>query len=156
MVKFSVYLNKRVFVMCSSSLFVHLWFRMWCLFCSICSSLLTLVPRMGGFVILTFLGYPGYLFIYFWCTGKQTEKYTEVVCLVIMAYNLPTVSSLLKHLGPVVQSIVSLTSPLVVKMLTVLVSTISNSQVFLLIKCEQLLQSYSHFSAKLLMYICHG
>ena len=34
-------------------------------------------------------------------------------------------------LGPVVQSIVSLTSSLVVKMLTVLVSTISNSQVFL-------------------------
>ena len=36
--------------------------------------------------------------------------------------------------GPVVQSVVSLTSALVVKMLTVLVSTISNSQVFLLIK----------------------
>ena len=32
--------------------------------------------------------------------------------------------------GPVVQSIVSLTSSLVVKMLTVLVSTISNSEVF--------------------------
>ena len=38
--------------------------------------------------------------------------------------------------GPVVQSIVSLTSSLVVKMLTVLVSTISNSQVFLLKKFE--------------------
>ena len=38
--------------------------------------------------------------------------------------------------GPVVQSIVRLTSSLVVKMLTVLVSTISNSQVFLLKKCE--------------------
>ena len=36
--------------------------------------------------------------------------------------------------GSVVQSIVSLTSSLVVKMLTVLVSTISNSQVFLLKK----------------------
>ena len=36
--------------------------------------------------------------------------------------------------GPVVPSIVSLTSSLVVKMLTVLVSTISNSQVFLLKK----------------------
>ena len=34
------------------------------------------------------------------------------------------------NLGPVVQSIVSLTSSLVVKMLTVLVSTTSNSQVF--------------------------
>ena len=39
-------------------------------------------------------------------------------------------------LGPVVQSVVSLTSSLVVKMLTVLVSTISNSHVFLLKKCE--------------------
>ena len=38
-------------------------------------------------------------------------------------------------LGPVVQSIVCLMSSLVVKMLTVLVSTISNSQVFLLKKC---------------------
>ena len=37
-------------------------------------------------------------------------------------------------LGPVVQSIVSLTSSLVVEMITVLVSTISNSQVFLLKK----------------------
>ena len=39
-------------------------------------------------------------------------------------------------LGPVVQNIVSLTSSLVVKMLTVLVSTIPDSQVFLLKKCE--------------------
>ena len=38
--------------------------------------------------------------------------------------------------GLVVQSIFSLTSLLVVKMLTVIVSTISNSQVFLLKKCE--------------------
>ena len=38
--------------------------------------------------------------------------------------------------GPVVQSIVSLTSSLVVKILTVLVRIISNSQVFLLKKCE--------------------
>ena len=42
----------------------------------------------------------------------------------------------LKYQGPVVQSIVSLTSLLVVKMLTVLVSTVSNSQLFLLKKCE--------------------
>ena len=41
-----------------------------------------------------------------------------------------------KVLGPVIQSIVSLTSSLVVKMLAVLVSKISNSQVFLLKKCE--------------------
>ena len=38
--------------------------------------------------------------------------------------------------GPFVQSIVSLTSLLVVKMLTVLVITISNLQVFWLKKCE--------------------
>ena len=48
--------------------------------------------------------------------------------------------------GPVVQSIVSLTSMLVVKMLNVLVSNtcISNSQVFLLKKYK----SYSHFFSK--------
>ena len=40
------------------------------------------------------------------------------------------------NLGPVVQRVVSLTSSIVAKMLTVLVSTISNSQVFLLKKCE--------------------
>ena len=40
------------------------------------------------------------------------------------------------ELGQVVQRVVSLISLLVVKMLTVLVSTISNSQVFLLKKCE--------------------
>ena len=44
--------------------------------------------------------------------------------------------------GLVAQSVVSLTSSLVVKMLTVLVSMISNSQVFLLKK------SYSHFFSK--------
>ena len=44
------------------------------------------------------------------------------------------------HLGPVVQSVVSLTSSLVIKMLTVLVTTIPNSQVYLLKKCDQLLQ----------------
>ena len=53
----------------------------------------------------------------------------------------------LKIQGPVFQSIVSLTSSLVLKVLTVLVSTISNSQVFLLKKnvssfCK--CKSYSH------------
>ena len=50
--------------------------------------------------------------------------------------------------GPVVQSIVSLTSLLVVKMLTILVSTVSNSQVFLLKKNVSSLckcKSYSIF-----------
>ena len=43
---------------------------------------------------------------------------------------------MLSILGSVVQIVVCLTSSLVVKMLTDLVSTISNSQVFLLKKCE--------------------
>ena len=56
-------------------------------------------------------------------------------------YNYPTevywqAMQTLSILGPVVQSVVILTSLLVVKMLTVLVSTIPNSQVFLLKKCE--------------------
>ena len=45
-------------------------------------------------------------------------------------------ADLRKHQGLVVQSTISLLSSLVVKMLTVLKSTISNSQVFLLKKCE--------------------
>ena len=59
-------------------------------------------------------------------------------------------------LGPFVQSIVSLTSSLLVKMLTVLVSTISNSKVFLVKKCELLLQMQkllTFFSAKILAYM---
>ena len=48
--------------------------------------------------------------------------------------------------GPVVQSIVSLTSSFMVKMLTVLVSTISNSKVFL--------QKATHiYLAKILAYM---
>ena len=43
-----------------------------------------------------------------------------------------------RYQGPVVQCIVSLTSSLVVKMLIVLVSTISNSHVFLLKKCTDI------------------
>ena len=54
---------------------------------------------------------------------------------------IPSSNSKVKELtsktqGPVVQSIVSLMSSLVVKTLTVLVSTISNSKVFLLKKSE--------------------
>ena len=54
------------------------------------------------------------------------------------------------HEGPAVQSIVSLMSSLVVKILTILVSTMSNTQEFLLKKCEYFLQmqSYSHFFSK--------
>ena len=59
-------------------------------------------------------------------------------------------------LGPVGQSIVNLTSSLVVKMLTVLVSTISNSQVFLLKKIRVAFANAkaTHiFSAKILAYM---
>ena len=47
--------------------------------------------------------------------------------------------------GPVAQSIISWTSFLVVKILSVLVSTIPNSQVFWLKKYEKLLQSIHIF-----------
>ena len=58
---------------------------------------------------------------------------------------LGTLSSLMSFVGPVVQSIISLMNWFVVKMLTVIVSTISNSQVFLPKKnCK----SYSHFFSK--------
>ena len=63
-----------------------------------------------------------------------------MTCVFLMSYQL----------GPVVQSIVSLMSSLVVKIFSVLVSTISNSQVVLLenvssfCKCK----SYSHFFSK--------
>ena len=56
--------------------------------------------------------------------------------------------------GPVVQSIVSLTSLLVVKILTVLVSTISNSQVFLrktLIFSAKVLADMPYLMMKVLM-----
>ena len=49
-------------------------------------------------------------------------------------YHLYHEDNICHFLGPVVQSIVSLMRSLVVKMLTVLVSTISDSQVFLLNK----------------------
>ena len=60
------------------------------------------------------------------------------------------------YTGPVFQSIVSLTSSLVVKMLTVLVSTISNSYLFLLKKMWVAFANAkaTHiFSAKILVYM---
>ena len=48
----------------------------------------------------------------------------------------PLIINGLKDQSPVVQSIVSLKSSLVVKMLTILVSTISDSHVFFPEKCE--------------------
>ena len=60
------------------------------------------------------------------------------------------------HLGSVVQRVISLTSSLVIKMLTVLVSTISNSQVFLLKNMSVVLvfaKATHIFSAKILAYM---
>ena len=50
--------------------------------------------------------------------------------------------------GPLVQSIVSLTSALVVKTLTILISTTSNLQVFCWKNMSNLCKCYSHFFSK--------
>ena len=63
------------------------------------------------------------------------EKNSKELCLKLKVM----VPKEVNYQGPVVQSIISLTSWLVVKMLTVQVKTISNSQEFLLKKCEKLL-----------------
>ena len=55
---------------------------------------------------------------------KQNEVYQEKI------FSIEYADHKVLDQGPVVQSIVSLTSSFVVKTLTVLVSTISNSQVF--------------------------
>ena len=63
-----------------------------------------------------------------WTEKTQTEKLLFFLPIVTPDKMIPVVQ------GPVVQNIVTLTSSLAVKMLTVLVSTISNSLVFLLKK----------------------
>ena len=94
------------------------------------------------------------LFLFILLHNKHLLKsglfYQERICS--LWTELPSKSALIPikriyYVGKVVQSIVSLTSLLVVKMLTVLVSTIFNSPVFLLknvisfCKCK----SYPHF-----------
>ena len=54
------------------------------------------------------------------------------------------------HQGPVVQSVVSLTSSLRVILLTILAYSIYNILIFLLKKCK----SYSHFFSKKIQHIC--
>ena len=74
---------------------------------------------------------PGHISYTILCQCKQIEALFRLYkCAGRSVFSLST------YQGPVVQSIVSLTSLLVVKMLTVLVNTISNLQVFLLKKCE--------------------
>ena len=81
------------------------------------------------------------------CNGVKSE----------LIANRRSVVSSVWVLSPVVQSDVSLTSSLVVKILTVLVKTISNLREFLLKKCEKLLQMLKlltfFFSAKILAYM---
>ena len=117
-VKFSVYLNRHVFVMAS---FLQRE-KLAPLFLGRKSVLLeyTLVgSKFFPFKAEPFIELPG--------TQKSKWKVTKVVSIVNQGVNLIKFTQ-----GPVFQSIVSLTSSLVVKMLTVLVSMISNLQVFML------------------------
>ena len=68
----------------------------------------------------------------------STKKFQHICISLNVNFNKSLTNDVVsfEQLGPVVQSIVSLTSLLMVKMLTVLVSTKSNSQLFLLKKCE--------------------
>ena len=93
-----------------------------------------------------------------WCAESVDVRPYFQVHLFTQNNQIYYVSSIMrttKVLGPVVQRIVSLSSSLVVKMLIVLVSTISNSKVFLLEKCERLLQMQkllTFFSKKFNVY----
>ena len=79
--------------------------------------------------VVSYVAFVLYLFVshlsYFWCLGTD----------VLYDCGIFWVSSLIVQ-GPVVQSVVSLTNSLVVKLLTALVRTQSNSHVFLLKECE--------------------
>ena len=78
--------------------------------------------------------------------AQPLEKASIITCTVWLLNLILSVNQ-----GPVVQSIVNFTSLLVVKILIVLVSTISNSQVFLLKKNASsfcICKSYSHFFSK--------
>ena len=75
----------------------------------------------------------------------------------IFAWLCPNITHMPHNLGPVVQSVISLTSALVVKMLTDLVSTVSNSVIF----AEKMWVAFANakathiFSAKMLAYMPH-
>ena len=64
--------------------------------------------------------------------GQNGNQYNSCHAQIAKHNTSPRISAV--YLGAVVQSVVRLTSSLVVKMLNVLVSTLSNSQVFLLKK----------------------
>ena len=88
--------------------------------------------------------------------SSPTKSTIHILCMVIKYCFLKLTIAL--DQGPVVQSIGSLTSSLVVKILTVLVSAICNSQVFLLKKMWVAFANAkaTHiFSAKILAYMPH-
>ena len=91
-----------------------------------------------------------------WLVSNGTVWYlikVSTVCHSASSFSPST--SFFKYQGPVVQSVVSLTSSLVVKILTVLVSTVSNSQVFLLKNVSSFANAKAThiFSAKILAYM---
>ena len=108
------------------------------------------------FMLYLYTGWSGsiyfirYLFPYYsWnsCVQKMkavfaVSSFTKIFVVVLFVFFSLSCKRVYKvghlaGLGPVVQGIISLTSSLVVKILIVLINTISNSQVFLLKKkCE--------------------
>ena len=92
--------------------------------------LLTLCKASFGPIILfyrcTIQGHTLVMLKLDWLKSKVLNEYTDL--------QGPQIKQ--KNHSPVVQSIISLMSSLVVKILTVLVSIISSSEVFLLKKCE--------------------
>ena len=74
------------------------------------------------------------IWIYTVCSGLSVPIFRNIIYSIFIAPDIGIILVII--LGPVVQNINSLTSSLVVKMLTVLVSIIANSRVFLLKKCE--------------------
>ena len=98
-----------------------------------------------------------YVCMYFSVFSQQTcllinNKYAGCRKTAQMPYGNSAGPKQSLYLGPVVQSIISLTSSLVVKVLTVLVSTIFNSQVFF---AEKTWVAFANciFSAKILAYM---
>ena len=76
----------------------------------------------------------GLLFIS--CGGGDTKMGSAQSCYFVKHFSFI-------NQGPVVQSVISLTSSLLVKMLTVLISTIPNSQ---LVPVPQIYKNYEQFS----------
>ena len=91
--------------------------------------------------------YPQHMFLW------RSKKNTFLIPTLIWSY--VTAPGQAEYLGPVVQSIVSLMNLLVVKMLTDLVSTISNSQVFFAEKMWANAKATHIFFQQKYLRICH-